>query len=66
MKGDLADEEAKAAKNAADALCLEALDPVRYRLPEGGDSRAILVYRKSAPTPRPYPRRWSEIEKKPL
>ena len=66
MKGDLAEKEAKDAERAAAALCLEALEPTRYALPEGGDRRAILVYRKIAPTPRPYPRRWSEIAKKPL
>ena len=66
MKGELADDEAKDAENAANTLCLEALEPMRYALPEGGDHRAILVYRKTAPTPAPYPRRWSEILKRPL
>ena len=66
MKGDLADDEAKTAQSAAAALCLEALEPVRYALPEGGDHRAILVYRKTAPTPPGFPRRWAEIQKKPL
>ena len=66
MKGELADDEARAAENAARTLGLEALEPIRYALPEGGDHRAILVYRKTAPTPRPYPRKWNEIQKKPL
>ena len=66
MKGELAESEAKDAESAARSLCLEALEPIRYALPEGGDHRAILVYRKTAPTPRPYPRKWNEIAKKPL
>ena len=66
MKGNLADDEAKAAESAAAALCLEALAPVRYSLPEGGDRRAILIYRKVAPTPPDFPRKWNEILKKPL
>ena len=66
MKGELAEKEAKDAENAAKALALEPLAPVRYKLPEGGDHREILIYRKIAPTPRPYPRKWNEILKKPL
>lgn len=66
MKAELAGIEAKNAENAAQTLALEALEPLVYKLPEGGDHRSILIYRKTAPTPRPYPRKWSEITKKPL
>lgn len=63
MKGERADEEAKEAARAAQLLGLEALEPVTYALPEGGDHRAILVYRKVRPTPAGYPRKWGAIKK---
>ena len=66
MKGERAAEEAADARRAAGILSLTALGPVAYSLPEGGDHRSILVYRKDAPTPDGYPRAWREISKKQL
>ena len=66
MKGERASEEADEARRAAATLGLRALDPIVYSLPEDGDHRAILVYRKERETPKGYPRPWREIAKKPL
>ena len=66
MKGEQAEKEASEAARAAEKLGLTALDPIIYSLPEGGNHRAILVYRKDRETPAGYPRPWREISKKPL
>lgn len=63
MKGERADAEAREAARAAGILGLEELEGVTYSLPEGGDHRSILVYRKVRPTPAGYPRKWSAIRK---
>lgn len=60
-----ADEEIAAAENAVRMCGLEFVKKIDYILP-GGDTRALVIYRKKAPTPTPYPRRYAEISKKPL
>lgn len=65
MKGSAAEEEAAEAARAEKTLSLELVDRIRYEIEDGGE-RCILVYRKTAPTPKEYPRRYSQIKKKPL
>ena len=65
MKGSAAGEESLEASGGAAVLGLELEDVKRYTVKDGGD-RSILVYRKTAPTPDVYPRRYAQIKKKPL
>lgn len=60
-----ADEEILAAENAHETLGLTLRDKISYTLP-GGDARVVLIYEKTAETPRKYPRRYAEITKQPL
>ncbi len=60
-----ADEEILAAGNAHETLGLTLRDRISYTLP-GGDARVVLIYEKTAETPRKYPRRYAEITKQPL
>ncbi len=60
-----ADEEIVAAGNAHETLGLTLRDKISYTLP-GGDARVVLIYEKTAETPRKYPRRYAEITKQPL
>ena len=60
-----ADEELLAAGNAHETLGLTLRDKISYTLP-GGDARVVLIYEKTAETPRKYPRRYAEITKQPL
>lgn len=72
MKAASADEETAQARNAAGLLKLRLESDVALTLPPvpGNDeppaARRLLVYRKTAPTPPPYPRRAAEIKAKPL
>ena len=65
MKGSAAKEEAEEAKRAAKTLGVTLSDTVDYEI-EGGGARRILIYKKVAPTPSAYPRRYAQIKKKPL
>ena len=60
-----ADEEILAAGNSHETLGLTLRDKISYTLP-GGDARVVLIYEKTAETPRKYPRRYAEITKQPL
>lgn len=60
-----ADEEILAAGNAHETLGLTLRDKISYTLP-GGDARVVLIYEKTAETPRKYPRRYAEITKQQL
>ena len=60
-----ADEEILAAGSAHETLGLTLRDKISYTLP-GGDARVVLIYEKTAETPRKYPRRYAEITKQPL
>lgn len=80
MKSAAADEELAAGANAARVLHLRpagARHNLALTLPAvpavpggGGDeppaARRLLTYEKTAPTPKPYPRRPAEIKAKPL
>ncbi len=59
------DGELLEAGGAAAELGLKLIDDIRYELP-GGDARVILIYEKVSKTPEKYPRRYSDISKKPL
>lgn len=63
MKGERADDESHEAARAVEILGLEQCEGVTYALPEGGDHRTILIYRKVRPTPPGYPRKWGAIKK---
>ena len=65
MKGSAAKEEAEEAKRAAKTLGVTLSDTADYEI-EGGGERHILIYKKIAPTPSAYPRRYAQIKKKPL
>lgn len=64
MKGEHAAEEVNEAESAAKKLGLR-LEGIRtFRV--SGVNHVILVYRKVAPTPSGYPRRYSKIKQSPL
>ena len=60
-----ADEEMERSAAAAKILGLTLEEKIDYEIP-GGDSRCLIIYRKTAKTPPIYPRRYAEITKKPL
>ena len=59
------ESELDGAKCALATLGAKHLSTKSLSLPNG-DSRAILVFEKVAPTPKQYPRLWGAIKKKPL
>ena len=65
MKGSAAEEERLEACRASKILGLTYERSLDYEIEDGG-ARSILVYRKTAPTPQTYPRRFAQIKKKPL
>ena len=70
MKGPEASEELEQARKAIRTLGGQPLPVHTYTLPTtetgGGEQRAIILIRKTAPTPPQYPRRWSRIKEHPL
>ena len=60
-----AEEEIEASRAAVKELGLTESRVVRYTIP-GGDTRTLLIYRKSGRTPGKYPRRYAEIIKQPI
>lgn len=64
MKGSAAREELAEASSAVKKLGLK-LEIVR-EFPLGGGTHNILVFRKIAPTPAQYPRRYAKIKQTPL
>lgn len=65
MKGSAADEELSEAKSAVSKLGLEFQRAERYEIEDGGE-RYILIFKKNAPTPKEFPRRFAQIKKRPL
>ncbi len=65
MKGSAAEEERSEAANATEKLGLTYERSVDYEI-DGGGQRRILVYKKTSPTPKEFPRRYAQIKKKPL
>ena len=64
MKGSLAKEELAECGNAMKKLGLK-LESVR-EFPIDGTNHAVIVLRKTAPTPKQYPRRFAKIKQSPL
>lgn len=60
-----ADEEIERSAAAAKILGLTPVEKIDYEIP-GGDSRCLIIYKKTSKTPPQYPRRYAEITKKPL
>ena len=65
MKGSAAAEELAEASSAAEKLGLSYERAEKYEIEDGGE-RSVLIFKKVAPAPKEYPRRFSQIKKKPL
>ena len=65
MKGSAAEEERLEAECASKILGLSPEGSVEYEIKDGG-RRSLLIYKKIAPTPASYPRKYPQIKKKPL
>ncbi len=59
------ESEIATSQNAMKILSMKLKNTKKLKLPNG-DSRAILVFEKTAPTPKGYPRQYGKIKKKPL
>ena len=66
MKGPELDAELKEAYVALKTLGGTAERQIAYTIPGTELRHCAAVIRKSAPTPKKYPRRWAQIKKKPL
>lgn len=66
MKGEKGGEEALEAKNAIKILGGELVDIINIKVPEFEYLHTLIIIKKTAPTPKDYPRRNSQIQKKPL
>ena len=64
MKGTAAHEELEEAKTAIKKLGLK-LEAVK-EFPVDGTAHTVIVLKKIAPTPKPYPRRYAKIKQSPL
>ena len=63
-KGQIAEQELLLAQNAIKKLNLELESSVAVTIE--GASHVILVFKKTAKTPKQYPRRYAQIKKSPL
>ncbi len=66
MKGEKGIEEAEEAKKAISVLGGEMVDIINITVPEFEYLHTLVVIKKVKPTPKIYPRRNSQIQKKPL
>ncbi len=66
MKGEKGSEEAEEAKKAISLLGGELVDIINKTVPEFDYLHTLVVIKKIKPTPKGYPRRNSQIQKKPL
>ena len=66
LKGPGAAEELAEARSAVSLLGAEAEEIFEYALPGEDLHHSIIVLRKTAPTPKKYPRRFALIKKSPL
>ena len=66
MKGAAADLEREESLSCAKKLNLRLENLLQYEIPGLSDSRALLIYVKTAPCSAEYPRNYSRIAKKPL
>lgn len=66
MKGRAEDDELKRGRAAAALVGMKQADLHRYQLPDGGESRSIVVYRRSGQPKLSLPRNTGTAQKKPL
>jgi 16S rRNA (guanine527-N7)-methyltransferase len=59
------ESEIKMSENALKTLNMVLKNTFSFNLPNG-DRRSILVIKKTAPTPKQYPRQYGQIKKRPL
>ena len=59
-------EDAKESKHATDELNLKLEEEIKFLLPIENSNRTIIKLKKLGNTPGKYPRKFSEIKKKPL
>lgn len=65
MKGNV-DNELESSRHAIDALSLQVKDIVKFNLPVEESERTIIKFLKTKETNKKYPRKFSEMKKKPL
>jgi len=65
MKGPLAEEEIKAARRAAELLRGTLIRTQSFDLPDG-IKRTVVVYKKTGPTPKEFPRTSKRINVEPV
>ena len=66
MKGEKGREEAEEAKKAISVLGGELVDIIYVKVPEFDYLHTLVIIKKTKNTPKDYPRRNSQIQKKPL
>jgi 16S rRNA (guanine527-N7)-methyltransferase len=66
MKGEKGREEAEEAKKAISVLGGELVDIIDIKIPEFEYLHTLVLIKKTKSTPKNYPRRNSQIQKKPL
>lgn len=66
MKGEKGREEAEEAKKAINTLGGELVDIIDIKVPEFDYLHTLVIIKKVKTTPKNYPRRNSQIQKKPL
>ena len=66
MKGSNVEEELEESRFSARQLQAELSGVIRLELPREGAARHLIVYRKTAPTPKAYPRKAGVPMKSPL
>lgn len=66
MKGEKGAEEAEEAKKAISVLGGELVDIINITVPEFEYLHTLVIIKKTKQTPKTYPRRNSQIQKKPL
>ena len=65
LKSANAENELCSAGDAHKKLGMTLKEIISYEIP-GGDSRTMIIYQKTTPTPVKFPRRYAEISKQPL
>lgn len=66
MKGEKGEIEAEEAKKATSVLGGELVDIMQIKVPEYDYLHSLIIVKKVKATPKKYPRRNSQIQKKPL
>ena len=66
MKGSDLEEELAEAQRCIRTLGGQVEQKIDYTIPGTDVIRRVAVIEKTAPTPKPYPRRWAKIQKAPL